>query len=185
MKKNKKGQEFSVVTLVILGLAILTAVIIGWGFYTNWTFITGKTDVLPSDLALKAEACKLSTSNLPAYCGFGDPLKISGISGDVYVNCEYSDPNFMAEIKKNIANPPDCDANTEQSFCVQLRGNAGFKRAVINSFVCSPLMDSGGKTCLYQWVPKDQCSTEKDYTFEVTDKKEFNDNIVVNRCCNE
>src|SRR3989344_7985931 len=131
VNKNKKGQEFSVVTLVILGLAILTALIIAWGFYTNWTFVTGKTKVLPSDLALKAEACKLSTSNLAAYCGFGDPLKISGISGDVYVNCEYNDPNFRKVIDDAIANSPECADNTDTNYCVQLRSNAGFKGAKV------------------------------------------------------
>ena len=146
VNKNKKGQEFSVVTLVILGLAILTALIIAWGFYTNWTFITGKTKVLPSDLALKAEACKLSSSNQAAYCGFGDPLKISGISGDIYVNCEYNDPNFMAEIKENIANPLECADNTEADQCAKLRSNVGFKGAKVNSLDCTKLTADELKT---------------------------------------
>ncbi|MEM3112912.1 MAG: hypothetical protein QXI33_00615 [Candidatus Pacearchaeota archaeon] len=133
--KNKIGQEFSVVTLVILGLAIFTALIIAWGFYTNWTFITGKTDVLPSDLALKATACKSLVSNQQAYCEFGPPLRVPGISGDLYVNCEYPDPNFK-KLLEDITNKPECDLNTSQSFCDKLKANTRFKGATVNDIVC-------------------------------------------------
>ena len=181
VKKNKKGQGMSVEILVLLAVAVGVGVLLFWGFYTNWTFITSKTDVLPSDLALKAEACKLSSSNQVAYCDFGKPLTLSGVNGDVYVNCEYNDPNFRKLIDEAVANAPPCETGSEERFCVQLRGNANFKRAVINSFSCTPLLETGGIKCDSPgsgnaWLDKDKCLNQ-DVTHQVTDKKDFNDHI--------
>ncbi len=82
---NKRGQELSIGTiiLIILGLAVLVFLIIG--FTKGWDFFFGNIGRIdPGKLEAVAQACKgyVDAELTIAYCTFRD------VGGDEYVNCE-------------------------------------------------------------------------------------------------
>lgn len=84
---NKKAQELSITTLILIVLGVIILVLLVLGFTKGWDFIFGKFDLLPGqNLEAVAQSCKVSAqSGLKIdYCGF---KKIKLDSKTEYVNC--------------------------------------------------------------------------------------------------
>jgi|SRR3989344_1504995 len=166
VNKNKKGQEFSVVTLVILGLAILTALIIAWGFYTNWTFITGKTNVLPfQELQTLATSCIAAAKleNKIDYCKPDGFYEVKESKGKLYVNCEYSLIQSSISEKATVLT---CDSDLDKKFCAKLREDSKFKGAKVNEIDCTALTVEELKTIEdNEKIINDATKSESEKTF--------------------
>ncbi len=92
--KNKKGDvTISTIILIVLGLAVLVLVIIG--FTKGWGFLFGIFDVTPSNLQQLSLACEGAAS-----VGYNDfcRYRLMDISGkDELVNCLH--PLIISELK--------------------------------------------------------------------------------------
>ena len=87
--KDKKAQEFSIVTLVVLVLAIIVLVVVVLGFWKGWDYVFGKIGILPGGLEAAAQSCKISAeaSLATSYCYEFKTVPIAG--KNQYANCEY------------------------------------------------------------------------------------------------
>ncbi|MCX8158928.1 MAG: hypothetical protein N3D20_01405 [Candidatus Pacearchaeota archaeon] len=84
---NKKGQEMSVTTLILIVLGVIVLVILVLGFSIGWDTIFGKLKFAPGDVQALQKACIMYAEqdfNID-YCQF---RKIKTDSGTEYMNCE-------------------------------------------------------------------------------------------------
>jgi hypothetical protein len=110
---NKRGQDLSIGTLIliILGIAVLVILIIG--FTSGWDFLISKFSIAPGQaLESVAQSCLISGNNNLAldFCSFKE-VKIDG--KNQWLNCE--DPRIEA------ANGNDYD-NAKKPVCSALTG---------------------------------------------------------------
>ncbi len=111
---DKKGQEFSITTLLILVLGIIVLVIVVVGFTYGWNFIFGKIGLLPGqDLQAVAKSCEIAAEQdlKIDYCSQFKAVTLPGSSGKTYINCEY--PGL--ELTKKLGS--DCGNDEAKKFC--------------------------------------------------------------------
>ena len=67
---SKKAQGGLGITEIALTLLVLVVVaLVGWGFYTNWTWFTSKSTLLPGDVEVLGQLCKATGTSAPqAFC---------------------------------------------------------------------------------------------------------------------
>lgn len=132
---DKKGQELSITTLVLIVLGVIILVLLVLGFTKGWDFIFGKFDLLPGqNLEAVAQSCKISAQGKLTidYCSF----KKVDIDGKTeYVNCR--DPRVVQAIDADIRNfdgyPINCvSPYTDNEQCAKLNYNGK-----VNSVDCS------------------------------------------------
>ncbi len=114
---NKKGQEMSIGTLLLLVLGVVVVVVVILGFSLGWNTIFAKLGFVPSQLQSLAVAC-------PGYATAGfsiDYCKFREISTATYANCEHPEVQATA---KFTSSKPSCSPTAAQSFCGNLTGNA-------------------------------------------------------------
>lgn len=120
--KNKKAQEFSIATLLLLVLGVIVLVIIILGFWKGWDWIFGKIPFLPGgDLATFKQGCNLAAKmdSSEDYCQEYKPVKLPGSSEAVYINCEY----VQGSLEKTL----DCgETDYALEFCKNLKKDAKF-----------------------------------------------------------
>mgnify|MGYP006297819457 CR=1 FL=1 len=87
LKKDKRGQNMSIGTLVGLALAVIVLIFVVLGFTRGWGYIFGKTDYLPSDLETHQEVCK-QYADQKVKVSFCDYTEDKLTEGDVYINCK-------------------------------------------------------------------------------------------------
>jgi hypothetical protein len=102
---NKRGQDLSIGTLIliILGIAVLVILIIG--FTSGWDFLISKFSIAPGQtLETLAQSCLISGNNALSldFCSFKE-VSIDG--KDQWVNCE--DPRINAANTYDRT-APDC-----------------------------------------------------------------------------
>jgi len=86
---NKKGQQFSTTTLLVIVIGIIALIVVIIGFSQGWSFIFDKLGFLPDDLNSAAVACKSYAgegSLALSYCQYRE-LTIDGQKQ--WVNCNH------------------------------------------------------------------------------------------------
>lgn len=87
---EKKGQELSIGTLVLIVLGVIVLVLLVLGFSMGWDNLFSKIGIYSgSDISSMVAACKVavSTQSKGSYCEFKN-VKVEG--GKEFVNCEDS-----------------------------------------------------------------------------------------------
>jgi hypothetical protein len=90
MKVNKKGQEMSVATLVLIVIGIVVLVMLILGFSMGWKNLWGKiSGVSGSDVETAIQSCSLAATSDSTYTYCSDWRKVT-IDGKVqYVTCTF------------------------------------------------------------------------------------------------
>lgn len=114
---NKKGQEMSVSTLVLIVIGIVVLVMLILGFSMGWQNLWGKIGILGggSGVETVVQACNIAaTSDATAsYCSeFKQVTLTGGIKS--YVNCQYSD------VDKAVTKKLTCVGDPVKEYCVAL-----------------------------------------------------------------
>lgn len=89
--QNKRGQELSIGTLVLIVLGIVVLVLLILGFSIGWQNLFSKIGITTgSDLSAMVAACKVAAASQSkgSYCEF-KRVKLS--SGTLDINCEYTE----------------------------------------------------------------------------------------------
>ncbi len=129
---NKKGQEMSVATLVLIVIGIVILVLLILGFSMGWQNLWNKINVLGggSDVSTVVKACDLAATSgdKNAYCIEFKLVKI----GDekVYVNCQSN------QVDTSLTNRLTCDKTLEanvNNFCNSTADNARETTKVVAS----------------------------------------------------
>ncbi|MBM3232217.1 hypothetical protein FJZ21_02470 [Candidatus Pacearchaeota archaeon] len=104
---RKKGDvTISTIILIVLGLAVLVMMIIG--FTKGWDFLFGAFDNAPSDLQTLAKACVVYAQG-----GLSIDFCQHRLVGKELVNCQ--DKRFKSEL--DGLTPPGCDPNLDKIAC--------------------------------------------------------------------
>ena len=110
--KDKKAQELWQLLLLILGIAVVVIVVLG--FWKGWDFIFGKIGLLPGqDLETVRQGCILS-ANAMLSSDFCAQFKLAKLpAGDrAYINCQY----FDALGTDTAGNPVEIPAGMQEDF---------------------------------------------------------------------
>jgi hypothetical protein len=87
---NKKGQEMSVATLVLIVIGIVVLVMLILGFSMGWQNLWGKINIFGggSNVETVVQSCKLAASSdsVFSYCSEFKKVTING--DNQYINCE-------------------------------------------------------------------------------------------------
>jgi len=128
--ENKKGQEMSVSTLILIVLGVVILVILVLGFSLGWDTIFGKLKFVPSDLqALKSACPTYSEQNLVIdYCQLRE-IKTSVIGKKEYLNCE--DPRVKSTSSIQCDKDPNAKS-TIKGFCESLVNSGKLDKTIIN-----------------------------------------------------
>lgn len=140
-KLNKKAQDLSIGTLILIVLGIIVLVLLILGFSIGWGNLWEKINIFggTSSVGDVVTACNLAvTSNNPYdYCQNFRQVKING--NTAYVNCEYTD------IQNQLPSKIDCSAqarpNNENSwadwYCAKVQTKLT-KNTEVNNLNCAP-----------------------------------------------
>jgi hypothetical protein len=120
MVMNKKGQEMSVSTLVLIVIGIVVLVMLILGFSFGWQNLWNKINILGagSSVDTVVESCKIAaTSDLVnSYCDEFKKVKIA--NQNMYVNCQYS--AVVSKLDKNLACPSGDAVGSATAYCGNL-----------------------------------------------------------------
>ena len=89
---NKKGQEFSIVTLVVLVLAVAVLVIVILGFWKGWDYVFGSLGFLPNDLNKAVIACQTYAGSVTFNSAFCEKknMTLNNVKGAYNCNDVYT-----------------------------------------------------------------------------------------------
>ncbi len=134
MIENKKGDiSWAVVIGGVIAILVLVFVyLFVSGFFEK---IQGPIDTLPSNLALKASACKeyASLEQTIAYCEFTE-VALPEASKNSWVNCEYDNANFRSQVGGTLP----CIVSAA-GFCESKVGDPKFDETYVNGKLCTSL----------------------------------------------
>lgn len=87
---NKKGQEMSISTLVIIILAIVVLVLVVLGFTMGWSNLWGKINILGGGGGVETviQACKLAVTSDSTFSYCNEFKKVTIDGQTQYINCE-------------------------------------------------------------------------------------------------
>ncbi len=102
MKVNKKGQEMSVTTLVLIVIGVVLLVMLILGFSMGWQNLWGKINVLGggSNVVTVIEACKIAATSDSTYSYCSEFKKVTIGSETRYFNCEA--PEVLSGLDKKL-----------------------------------------------------------------------------------
>lgn len=133
---NKKGQEMSVATLVLIVIGIVVLVMLILGFSMGWSNLWAKVNIFGggSNVETVVQACKLSASSGStfSYCSEFKQVTINGVKQ--YINC-------ADERITGVDNPLSCTGGEPKIFCQSLKGDAVGK-TIVNMKACSEINPS-------------------------------------------
>lgn len=89
--KNKKAQEMSITTIILLILGILVLVVVALGFWKGFDYVFGSIGLLPNDLNKAIAACKVYGGSPPLTASFCEKreLTINKVKGTYDCNDVY------------------------------------------------------------------------------------------------
>lgn len=120
MKVNKKGQEMSVATLVLIVIGIVVLVMLILGFSMGWQNLWGKINIFGggSNVETVVQACKLAAASDSAYSYCNEFKKVTMDNKVQYVNCQAN--QIVSGLDKTL----DCGGKTAeqsaQDYCAKL-----------------------------------------------------------------
>jgi hypothetical protein len=182
---NKKGQEMSVATLVLIVIGIVVLVMLILGFSMGWQNLWAKVNIFGggSNVETVIQSCKLaaSSSSQFSYCSEFKQVTIDGKKQ--YINC-------ADERVTGVENPLTCTGNEVKDYCASLAGGkAGaaleaVKIVIVNKEACGKYSDLFvGKTCdalVGVWGTTACAGGKADLTSKVSDMAGKDANTI---CC--
>lgn len=139
-KFNKKGQDLSIGTLILIVLGIIVLVLLILGFSIGWGNLWEKINIFggSSSVGDVVTACNLAvTSNNPYdYCQNFRKVKVNGET--IYINCEYVETQLQNKINCDSQTKPDAfQGSWADWYCKQLQDAKKIsKETKINSVTC-------------------------------------------------
>jgi hypothetical protein len=143
MKVNKKGQEMSVTTLVLIVIGVVLLVMLILGFSMGWQNLWGKINVLGggSNVVTVIEACKIAATSDSTYSYCNEFKKVTIGSETRYYNCDAND------VKSALDKKLTCNGNPVKDYCATLvKGKTGadleaVKKINVNEGTCGQFAD--------------------------------------------
>jgi len=127
---NKKGQEMSVATLVLIVIGIVVLVMLILGFSMGWQNLWAKVNIFGggSNVETVVQSCKLAASSDStfSYCSEFKKITISGKTE--YINCQDD------RVKSGVDNQLDCGSTFNA--CATWQGQNPGKNATVNGKDC-------------------------------------------------
>jgi hypothetical protein len=130
---NKKGQEMSISTLLLIVIGIVVLVLVVLGFSMGWSNLLEKINFInPStNIDSLAQNCNLALVQPSAFCEYKS-VTFDGKSQ--YVNCR--DSRILGKLQGSA--PSNCADNTEKMFCASLvAGGKDVTNTLVNNKLCS------------------------------------------------
>ncbi|MEK6823847.1 MAG: hypothetical protein AABY06_02315 [Nanoarchaeota archaeon] len=107
---NKKGQELSTTTIILLILAVLVLVFLILGFSVGWSKIN--PFLSKSNVDSISDACNIACSTNQNYAFCSQPRDLRAEDAKLKeVNCNFLSGNSALKIKYNIAECPSISCN--------------------------------------------------------------------------
>lgn len=141
--KNKKGQDLSIGTLILIVLGVIVLVLLILGFSLGWSNLWEKINIFGGSNSIGdvATACSLAVSSQNTYdfCQNFRQVKVDGKSQ--YVNCQ--DTRIATSISSGSlgCSAEYGDARTSAiRYCETLRTSQGTRfddQTVVNGFTCA------------------------------------------------
>ena len=130
---NKKGQEMSVSTLLLIVIGVVVLVLVVLGFTMGWSSLLEKINIFrPStNIDSLAQNCNLALVQPGAFCEYKS-VTLDGKSQ--FVNC--LDSRIIGKLEGSA--PSNCADSTEAKYCESLR-DSGKKidATLVNGKVCT------------------------------------------------
>jgi len=130
---NKKGQEMSVTTLILIVLGIVLLVLIVLGFTMGWQQLWEKVNIFrpSSNVDSLVQSCNFALTQPGAFCEY----KLVTLDGkSQYVNCQ--DGRISSGLEGSA--PSNCAGNTPKSYCGNLTAaGKDVSNTLVNGALCS------------------------------------------------
>jgi len=142
MVKNKKGQDLSIGTLILIVLGVVVLVLLILGFSIGWSNLWEKVNIFGggSSLGDVVTACNLAVTsdNTFDYCQNYRQIKVNGETE--YVNCKDSRiaPNLNAQLSCDSQSIQDAMSERVEQIC------DNDENAVVNGENCPTITNSTG-----------------------------------------
>lgn len=135
VRLNKRGQELSIGTLVLIVLGIIVLVLLVLGFSIGWDNLFRKIGIFQgNDIASVVTACNVAVSSQSqaSYCEF----KKINVDGETeYVNCEDGRVGGQIQSKLNSCDKEGEDI-AEVKYCNELKKRDPKVDTSVNQFPC-------------------------------------------------
>lgn len=137
---NKKGQEMSISTLVIIIIAIVVLVLVVLGFTMGWGNLWSKLTSFTgsSNLGDIANGCKIAATSGSTFTFCSEFKAIKGSEPTEYVNCQAGKINDLLGDSKAEAKDLKCANDVAEKFAITL----ALKKYEGDNFI----INSGGAT---------------------------------------
>ena len=141
--RNKKGQEMSVATLVLIVIGVILLVLLILGFTMGWQNLWDKINIFGggADIDAVVQSCGIAsaTDAMASYC---DEFKQVDIAGETqYVNCQYS------AVQNRLDKALSCGDDRDKNFCQSLdQSQQKFQDTVVNGKTCKVIMGTDKTT---------------------------------------
>ena len=140
---NKKGQELSIGTIVMIVIGVIVLVVIVLGFTQGTDFFFGKLKILPGQtLESVVQACSIAgQSGLTAdYCKTFKEVELNGQK--MFVNCQYDEVENLIDSDKRLSDSKcGTDGDNARKQCEDLRTQKGDSfaadRLIVNGISCA------------------------------------------------
>lgn len=132
MFNNKRGQDLSIGTLILIILGVIVLVLLILGFSMGWGNLWSKINIFGStnDVSSVVTACKLAVTSNSNYDYCQNFKKVKVNDETMYVNCDYD------VVKEGLAGQTlNCAADTKEKFCATLKEDDKAKIKV-NGVLC-------------------------------------------------
>ena len=130
---NKKGQEMSITTLLLIIIGIVVLVLVVLGFSMGWSSLWEKINIYrpSSNIDSLVQSCNLALVQPGAFCEY----KSVTLDGKLqFVNC--LDDRIAGKLEGTA--PSNCADNTPVKYCESLRdSNKTIDKALVNNKVCT------------------------------------------------
>lgn len=140
MKKglNKKGQDLSIGTLILIVLGIVVLVLLILGFSLGWSNLWDKVNIFGggASIADVVTRCNLeiTSNNGFGYCQKFDKVKVSGQVE--YVNCQDPRVEDQLDNKLSCGEARKTYFESAKLYCNQIGNTLGTKDVKINGLTC-------------------------------------------------
>ena len=130
---NKKGQEMSVATLILIVIGIVVLVLVILGFTMGWKSLWEKVNIFQpsSNVDSLMQSCNFALTQPGAFCEY----KLVSLDGkSQYVNCR--DSRISSGLEGSA--PSDCATNTPKIYCASLTAaGKDVSNTLVNGQLCS------------------------------------------------
>lgn len=133
MINNKKGAEGGPLgIIIILGVALITAVIVILFFLGVFDVLSAGVDLVDDKVSLKVTACD-NALNARNFCNYDKVGKVGSLP--LYINCKFEGANFQASLSEKDKFTCEIDKTFDDA-CTMLQTENNFKGAVLNDKDC-------------------------------------------------